>query len=155
MGKKKNPRTKRQHYVAQHYLRGFTNDSGIASNARINADSGNPMRHASSPRFSGVGSASSASVGSDLADGAEALARVERDCPDLMVLDLVMPRRSGFTVLERMSRTSRRSTPVIMMTGNDEFKHREAAAQRGVSVFLSKPFAIEELLSEIDTILEP
>jgi len=88
-------------------------------------------------------------------DGAEALARVERDCPDLMVLDLIMPRRSGFTVLERMSRTSRRSTPVIMMTGNDEFKHREAAAQRGVSVFLSKPFAIEELLSEIDTILEP
>ncbi len=88
------------------------------------------------------------------ADGAEALARVERDCPDLMVLDLVMPRRSGFTVLERMSRTTRRSTPVIMMTGNDEIKHREAAAQRGVAVFLSKPFRIEELLSEVETIFQ-
>ncbi len=86
-------------------------------------------------------------------DGAEALARIERDRPDLMVLDLVMPRRSGFTVLERMRRTAMRSTPVIMMTGTDEQRHRDAAALRGVSVFLSKPFAIEELLSEVETIL--
>jgi DNA-binding response OmpR family regulator len=86
-------------------------------------------------------------------DGAEALARVERDRPDLMVLDLVMPRRSGLTVLDRMHRTAMRSTPIIMMTGNDEERHRDAAKLRGVSVFLSKPFEIEQLLSEVDTIL--
>jgi len=86
-------------------------------------------------------------------DGAEALARVERDRPDLMVLDLVMPRRSGLTVLDRMHRTAMRSTPIIMMTGNDEERHRDAAKLRGVSVFLSKPFAIEQLLSEVETIL--
>jgi DNA-binding response OmpR family regulator len=88
-------------------------------------------------------------------DGAEALARVERDRPDLMVLDLVMPRRSGLTVLDRMHRTAMRSTPIIMMTANDEERHRDAAKLRGVSVFLSKPFAIEQLLSEVDTILNP
>jgi DNA-binding response OmpR family regulator len=87
-------------------------------------------------------------------DGAEALARVERDRPDLMVLDMVMPRRSGFTVLDRMQRGGIRSTKVIMMAGTHEQKHRETAAQWGVSVFLSKPFPIEQLLSEIDTILE-
>lgn len=86
-------------------------------------------------------------------DGAEALARVERDKPDLMVLDLVMPRRSGLTVLDRIHRTAMRSTPIIMMTATDEQRHRDAAKLRGVSVFLSKPFAIEQLLSEVDTIL--
>jgi DNA-binding response OmpR family regulator len=86
-------------------------------------------------------------------DGAEALARVERDRPDLMVLDLVMPRRSGLTVLDRMHGTAMRSTPIIMMTANDEERHRDAAKLRGVSVFLSKPFAIEQLLSEVDMIL--
>jgi DNA-binding response OmpR family regulator len=86
-------------------------------------------------------------------DGAEALARVERDRPDLMVLDLVMPRRSGLTVLDRIRATAMRSTPIIMMTANDEERHRDAAKLRGVSVFLSKPFAIEQLLTEVDTIL--
>jgi DNA-binding response OmpR family regulator len=86
-------------------------------------------------------------------DGAEALARVERDRPDLMVLDLVMPRRSGLTVIDRMNRTAMRSTPIIMMTGTDEQRHRDAARLRGVTVFLSKPFAIEQLLVEVDTIL--
>jgi DNA-binding response OmpR family regulator len=86
-------------------------------------------------------------------DGAEALSRVERDRPDLMVLDLVMPRRSGLTVLERMHRTGMRSTPIILMTGTDEQRHRDAAQLRGVSVFLSKPFAIEQLLLEVETIL--
>lgn len=88
------------------------------------------------------------------ADGAEALARAECERPDLMLLDLVMPRRSGLTVLDRMSRSGLRSTPVIMMTGNDEAKHREACAKRGVSVFLSKPFRIEQLLSEVATIFK-
>jgi|SRR5580698_3060676 DNA-binding response OmpR family regulator len=86
-------------------------------------------------------------------DGAEALARAERDRPDLMVLDLVMPRRSGLTVLDRMRCTALRSTPIIMMTATDEERHRDAAKLRGVSVFLSKPFAIEQLLTEVDTIL--
>lgn len=87
-------------------------------------------------------------------DGTEALARVERDHPDLMLLDLVMPRRSGLTVLDRMHHSGMHSTPVIMMTGTDEQRHRDAAALRGVSVFLSKPFAIEQLLTEVDTILQ-
>jgi DNA-binding response OmpR family regulator len=87
-------------------------------------------------------------------DGSEALAQIERHRPDLMLLDLVMPRRSGINVLDRMVRGAIRATPVIMMTGTDELKHRESAAMRGVSVFLSKPFPIEELLAEVETMLK-
>jgi two-component system, OmpR family, response regulator MprA len=87
-------------------------------------------------------------------DGAEALAQIECTRPDLMLLDLVMPRRSGINVLDRMVRGTIRATPVIMMTADDEVKHRECAALRGVSVFLSKPFPIEELLAEVDTMLK-
>jgi DNA-binding response OmpR family regulator len=87
-------------------------------------------------------------------DGAEALAQIERVRPDLMLLDLVMPRRSGINVLDRMVRGAIRSTPVIMMTATDEIRHRECAALRGVSVFLSKPFPIEDLLAEVDTMLK-
>jgi DNA-binding response OmpR family regulator len=87
-------------------------------------------------------------------DGTEALAQIECVRPDLMLLDLVMPRRSGINVLDRMVRGAIRHTPVIMMTGTDEVKHRESAALRGVSVFLSKPFPIEELLAEVETMLE-
>jgi DNA-binding response OmpR family regulator len=86
-------------------------------------------------------------------DGAEALAQIERVRPDLMLLDLVMPRRSGINVLDRMVRGTARATPVIMMTGTEEPRHRECAALRGVSVFLSKPFPIEELLAEVETML--
>jgi DNA-binding response OmpR family regulator len=87
-------------------------------------------------------------------DGAEALSRVEQDRPDLMLLDLVMPRRCGFTVLDRMQRSGIRSTKVIMIAGTDDPKHRDTAARWGVSVFLSKPFPMEQLLSEVDTILQ-
>ena len=85
-------------------------------------------------------------------DGAEALAQIERTRPDLMLLDLVMPRRSGINVLDRMH-SAIRATPVIMMTATDELKHRECQALRGVSVFLSKPFPIEDLLAQVDTML--
>lgn len=87
-------------------------------------------------------------------DGAEALARVERDRPDVMLLDLVMPRRSGLTVLDRIYRSGMRTTRIIMMTGTDEVRHRDAATSQGVSAFLSKPFEMEDLLFEVETALK-
>lgn len=84
-------------------------------------------------------------------DGAEALARIERDTPDLVVLDVVMPRRSGLMVLDRLHRSHRGAPPVILLTGNDEARHREFAASRGVAAFLAKPFEMNELLSAVDT----
>jgi DNA-binding response OmpR family regulator len=86
-------------------------------------------------------------------DGAEALSRLEQDRPDVMLLDLVMPRRSGFSVLDRMNRRAMPASRIIMMTANDEVRHRDAARLQGVSAFLSKPFPIEQLISEVETAL--
>jgi DNA-binding response OmpR family regulator len=86
-------------------------------------------------------------------DGAQALARVECDRPDLMLLDLVMPRRSGMSVLERMRRGGIESTRVIMMTGTCDQRHRDAAACWDISGFLAKPFAVEKMLDEVEMAL--
>lgn len=86
-------------------------------------------------------------------DGTEAMTRVERDHPDLVVLDVVMPRRSGFTVLHRI-RQNRRSAPrVVMLTGNDEQQYRDFAADRGADAFLGKPFDLDELVATVQSLI--
>ena len=87
-------------------------------------------------------------------DGTEALARVERDVPHLVVLDVVMPRRSGLAVLERISRHQNRSPHVILLSGSDHQRHRAFAAARGVAAFLSKPFDMDDLVERVDAILQ-
>ena len=87
-------------------------------------------------------------------DGSEALARAERDAPELIVLDLVMPRRSGLTVLDRLRSGNTSSPHIIMLTANDEPRHRDFALSRGVAAFLAKPFAMEDLLTEVDAVFE-
>ncbi len=86
-------------------------------------------------------------------DGAEALIRAERDTPDLIVLDVVMPKRSGFTVLERLYQSRVNSPRIIIVTANDEPRHREFAASRGVDAFLAKPFDLDHLLKTVDSLL--
>lgn len=86
-------------------------------------------------------------------DGTEAMTRVERDHPDLVVLDVVMPRRSGFTVLHRIRQNRRNSPRVVMLTGNDEPQYREFAASRGADAFLGKPFDLEELVATVQSLI--
>ena len=96
------------------------------------------------------------SVGYDVltaSDGTEGLARIESDAPDLVVLDLVMPRRSGFAVLERLGQLRTGRPKVVFVTGNDEPRHREHAAARGADVFLPKPFDMDQLVATVDALL--
>jgi DNA-binding response OmpR family regulator len=87
-------------------------------------------------------------------DGAEALMRAERDAPDLIVLDVVMPRRSGFVVLQRLRTGCSRGPRIIMTTANDEQRHKDFAFLNGVDAFMGKPFDIEQLLAKVDTLLQ-
>lgn len=86
-------------------------------------------------------------------DGTEGLVRAERDAPDLIILDLIMPRRSGFTVLDRLHRSPFRAPRIIMLTANAEARYRRFAESHGADAFLPKPFEMSHLLREVETLL--
>lgn len=86
-------------------------------------------------------------------DGAEGLMRVERDAPDLMILDMIMPRRSGLTVLERLHGSPLRRPKIIMISAIDDARQRDFALSRGVDRFVLKPFDIDLLADEVDALL--
>ena len=78
-------------------------------------------------------------------DGDEAIAQLARKRPDLILLDMMLPRRSGFLVLEEIQ-THDAPPPVIMVTANEGRRHRSYAESLGVAAYLNKPISIERLL---------
>jgi DNA-binding response OmpR family regulator len=86
-------------------------------------------------------------------DGNQALAHVEANPPDLIVLDLMMPKRSGFLVLERLCQTTEKPIPVIVITANEGVRHREYAKMLGAIDYIGKPFVMERLLESINHLL--
>lgn len=88
-------------------------------------------------------------------DGNEGLMKIERDAPDLVLLDLVMPRRSGFAVLDSIANHKQSVPKIVMVTGNSEPKYRELALERGVNRFIPKPYHIEDLVKTVNELLNP
>ncbi len=86
-------------------------------------------------------------------DGNQGLAMAEREDPDLVILDMMMPRRSGFLVLERLRRTRRVPMRVIMITANEGSRHKAYAEMLGVDDYIRKPFAMDRLLDSVDRLL--
>ena len=83
-------------------------------------------------------------------DGNQGLALAERESPDLIILDMMMPKRSGFLVLEKLRRISDEMVPVIMITGNEGSRHKAYAELLGVSDYIRKPFQMDKLLRAVD-----
>ena len=71
---------------------------------------------------------------------------------DLIVLDVMLPELNGFEVLRRLRKTS--SVPVIMLTARDAVMDKVAGLDGGADDYMTKPFAIEELLARIRLILK-
>ncbi|HBJ37004.1 MAG TPA: response regulator [Planctomycetaceae bacterium] len=86
-------------------------------------------------------------------DGNQGLALAERENPDLMILDMMMPKRSGFLVLEKLRRVRETPLPVIMITGNEGSRHKAYAELLGVSDYIRKPFAMDRLLQAVENLL--
>ena len=86
-------------------------------------------------------------------DGNQGLALAERHNPDLMILDMMMPKRSGFLVLEKLRRLRDEPLPVIMITGNEGSRHKAYAELLGVSDYIRKPFAMDRLLDAVEKLL--
>jgi len=88
-------------------------------------------------------------------DGLEALEIVNRNSPDLILLDVMMPKMSGFEVCKRIKSDPKTSEiPVIMVTALSEFGDIERAIDSGTDDFLSKPVNKLELLTRIKTMLK-
>ena len=86
-------------------------------------------------------------------DGNQGLALAEKESPDLIILDMMMPKRSGFLVLEKLRR-SEDATPVIMITGNEGSRHKAYAELLGVCEYIRKPFQMNKLVRAVRSILE-
>lgn len=85
-------------------------------------------------------------------DGHEALALLEREAPDLLLLDWNMPNATGGDVLAELARRER-TVPVIVLTADDDPARRAIAEALGAAAFLAKPFSPIELLKAIERLL--
>jgi DNA-binding response OmpR family regulator len=89
------------------------------------------------------------------ANGNKAVELVEKSQPDLVVLDMMLPGRSGFLVLEKIkARKPRNSKPhVIMITGNQGARHKMYAESLGVSEYFNKPVKMDKLIATAERLL--
>ncbi len=86
-------------------------------------------------------------------DGNQGLAMVEREDPDLMILDMMMPKRSGFLVLEKLRRSRPEPLRVIMITANEGSRHKAYAEMLGVDDYIRKPFPMARLIESVTRLL--
>ena len=88
-------------------------------------------------------------------DGNTAVSMALKNKPDLMILDCMLPRRSGFLVLEKLKARKPPGTKpyVIMITGNKGKRYVECAEVFGAEDFLNKPFRMSQLRESAETLL--
>jgi two-component system, OmpR family, response regulator MprA len=89
------------------------------------------------------------------ADGQEALQRLEANGdgqPDAVILDVLMPVVDGLEVCRRIRRSGNR-VPVLMLTARDEIENRVAGLDAGADDYVTKPFALEELVARVRALL--
>jgi len=86
-------------------------------------------------------------------DGNQGLAMAEREDPDLVILDMMMPKRSGFLVLEKLRRTREVPVRVIMITANEGSRHKAYAEMLGVDDYLRKPFGMDKLVEAVQRLV--
>lgn len=87
-------------------------------------------------------------------DGVEALQRIDEESPDLILLDVMMPKMNGFQVCRRLkSIENTRFIPIIMVTALNEIEDKVKGIEAGADDFISKPFNKLELLARVKSLL--
>ena len=85
-------------------------------------------------------------------DGIEGLRRALEESPDLVVLDVMMPRMSGLEVCKQL-RAQRGSIPIIMLTARGQELDKVVGLELGADDYVTKPFSIRELLARVKAVL--
>jgi DNA-binding response OmpR family regulator len=88
-------------------------------------------------------------------DGEAGIAHAVEHRPDVVILDMMMPRVSGFVVLDRLKHHHRLGVPVIMLTGNDSDHQRAYAEHLGVDDYLTKPVRAVQLYQSVGRFCPP
>ena len=84
------------------------------------------------------------------ANGADAVDRVVQAAPDVLILDAMLPGRSGFDILRDLrGDPATAALPILMLTARGQNKDRAMAEQAGVSRFMTKPFSNAEMLDAV------
>ena len=87
-------------------------------------------------------------------NGADAAQTVQALKPDLVVLDVMLPGKSGFDILEELrGHAETADLPVLMLTARGQSRDREMAEKAGVSRFMTKPFSNSEVLTAVRDLL--
>jgi DNA-binding response OmpR family regulator len=84
-------------------------------------------------------------------DGKQALEQIEQHAPDLVLLDVMMPKMDGFTVCQRVREFS--AIPIIIVTARGQDQDKVRGLDLGADDYLTKPFSIEELLARVRAVL--
>ena len=82
-------------------------------------------------------------------DGQQGKSLIYQHRPDLVILDMMMPRMGGYPVLEHF-RDKTDAPPIIMITANEGSRHKAYAEYLGVKDYIRKPFAMERLLESVE-----
>jgi chemosensory pili system protein ChpA (sensor histidine kinase/response regulator) len=89
-------------------------------------------------------------------DGVDAIEKMAERVPDLMLLDIEMPRMDGFELLRHLRADARLARiPIVMITSRTADKHRNHALELGVDAYLGKPYPEDELLALLARFTRP
>jgi chemosensory pili system protein ChpA (sensor histidine kinase/response regulator) len=88
-------------------------------------------------------------------DGLDAIEQLQTETPDILLVDLEMPRMNGFELIEHVRNTVKfKDVPIVMITSRTAEKHQEVARGLGVNAYLGKPYQEKELLGYMQTLIK-
>ena len=88
-------------------------------------------------------------------DGDEALAEIERVRPDLVLLDVMLPRRDGFEVCQKLREDGWDDLKIVMLTAKGRDVEIEKGMAVGADAYITKPFSTGDLVARVARLLEP
>ncbi|MFO0865214.1 MAG: response regulator [Gemmataceae bacterium] len=88
-------------------------------------------------------------------DGEAGIETAKAHRPDLVVVDMMMPKKSGFLVLDALKQDPKSGIKIVMITANEGSRHRAYAEILGADAYLRKPFAMDQFYKTISELCPP